>query len=32
LPTEGRLRSQARIVDVLDKGTGALIITNGIHY
>jgi len=29
LPTEGKLRSVARIVDVLDKGSGALIITDG---
>lgn len=26
LPSEGRLRSEARIVDILDKGSGALML------
>lgn len=29
LPTEGTVTSQSTVVDVLDKGTGALIVTNG---
>ncbi|GMR37624.1 hypothetical protein PMAYCL1PPCAC_07819, partial [Pristionchus mayeri] len=27
LPTEGKLRSEMRVVDIIDKGSGALIIT-----
>ncbi|ETN69746.1 hypothetical protein NECAME_19456, partial [Necator americanus] len=27
LPSESKLRSEARVVDVLDKGSGALILT-----
>ena len=29
LPTSGTLTSKARIADVLDKGSGALILTDG---
>lgn len=28
-PTDGKLRSSARIADVLDKGSGALVLTDG---
>lgn len=29
LPAEGKLRSEARVIDVLDKKTGALLISEG---
>ncbi|CAJ0594444.1 unnamed protein product [Cylicocyclus nassatus] len=32
LPAEAKLRSEARVVDVLDKGSGALILTNVTTY
>ncbi|VDL69761.1 unnamed protein product [Nippostrongylus brasiliensis] len=32
LPTEAKLRSEARVVDVLDKGSGALILTEVTTY
>ncbi|KAK6010005.1 MaoC-like protein [Ostertagia ostertagi] len=32
LPSEARLRSEARVVDILDKGSGALILTEGTAY
>ncbi|KAK6013152.1 hypothetical protein OSTOST_21590, partial [Ostertagia ostertagi] len=32
LPSEARLRSEARVVDILDKGSGALILTEVTTY
>ena len=32
LPNDGTVTSQSTVVDVLDKGTGALIVTNGLDY